>query len=333
MTKKRKPLEQLARQKRKPKAPRVNAPKPLPLVLIRHEGYLAALRVILVRAAIGLTVFERQWLGHVRIAYGAVPAGELGACHHGSWFDRFPSADHCHCHGPFAGHEPDCPTIAGVKRPLVNVNALEGDTAVLLAVVLAHELAHVLTSFRRPASIRHQPSGHGPEWRQACRDLGHLGAKPELDVSKLSWIKCFKPEAAALLKAIPEPNEGRPLSASGPKLRRICSAGAGANGGQSRGKGSGSRQLKWQCIECGQIVRAASKSLRMLCLAVEAHEDGQAAPFILDPGSLPAPQAHMLDVRASAQLPESKWNTETTPTGAVPVLHKHEASPDDDIPF
>jgi len=40
---------------------------------------------------------------------------------------------------------------------------------------LRHELAHILAQFR---AGRRQISPHGPEWEQACRDLGIAGEKP-----------------------------------------------------------------------------------------------------------------------------------------------------------
>jgi len=40
---------------------------------------------------------------------------------------------------------------------------------------LRHELAHILAQFRQKSRRRISP--HGPEWRQACRDLGIPGEK------------------------------------------------------------------------------------------------------------------------------------------------------------
>src|SRR5215469_109786 len=40
---------------------------------------------------------------------------------------------------------------------------------------LRHELAHILAEFRKKSRRRISP--HGPEWQQACRDLGIAGEK------------------------------------------------------------------------------------------------------------------------------------------------------------
>jgi predicted SprT family Zn-dependent metalloprotease len=40
---------------------------------------------------------------------------------------------------------------------------------------LRHELAHILAQFREKSRRRISP--HGPEWQQACRDLGIAGEK------------------------------------------------------------------------------------------------------------------------------------------------------------
>lgn len=118
-----------------------------------------------------------------------------------------------------------------------------------LAGTTIHELAHVLAG---------HAAGHGKAWRDACRALGMRPVK----AAGTQYLPArFVPELRQAFAALEAPTDGAPVARFGATGAAVqagpCGAGIGTRGGTSRGKGSGSRQLKVQCVECGCIVRMA----------------------------------------------------------------------------
>ena len=63
---------------------------------------------------------------------------------------------------------------ADYRQKLISLNPRLVDHAEEIDRTLRHELAHILAQFR---AGRRRISPHGPEWQQACRDLGIAGEK------------------------------------------------------------------------------------------------------------------------------------------------------------
>ena len=59
---------------------------------------------------------------------------------------------------------------ADYREKLISLNPRLGEHAGEIDRTLRHELAHILAHFRQKSRRRISP--HGPEWQQACRDLG-----------------------------------------------------------------------------------------------------------------------------------------------------------------
>jgi SprT protein len=64
---------------------------------------------------------------------------------------------------------------ADYRQKLISLNPRLVEHPAELDRTLRHELAHILAKFREKSRRRISP--HGPEWRQACRDLGIAGEK------------------------------------------------------------------------------------------------------------------------------------------------------------
>jgi predicted SprT family Zn-dependent metalloprotease len=60
-------------------------------------------------------------------------------------------------------------------RKLISLNPRLAEHPAEIDRTLRHELAHILAQFRQKRRRRISP--HGPEWQQACRDLGIAGEK------------------------------------------------------------------------------------------------------------------------------------------------------------
>ncbi len=60
------------------------------------------------------------------------------------------------------------------RRKLISLNPRLVEHPAEIDRTLRHELAHILAQFR---AGRRRISPHGPEWQQACRDLGIAGEK------------------------------------------------------------------------------------------------------------------------------------------------------------
>ncbi|MGE5213931.1 MAG: SprT-like domain-containing protein [Nitrospirota bacterium] len=64
---------------------------------------------------------------------------------------------------------------ADYEQKLISLNPRLVEHPEEINRTLRHELAHILAQFR--AKTRRRISPHGPEWQQACRDLGIAGEK------------------------------------------------------------------------------------------------------------------------------------------------------------
>jgi predicted SprT family Zn-dependent metalloprotease len=63
---------------------------------------------------------------------------------------------------------------ADYRKKLISLNPRLLEYPTEVDRTLRHELAHIIAQFR---AGRKRISSHGPEWRQACRDLGIAGEK------------------------------------------------------------------------------------------------------------------------------------------------------------
>jgi len=64
---------------------------------------------------------------------------------------------------------------ADYRQKLISLNPRLVEHPAEIDRTLRHELAHILAEFRKKSRRRISP--HGPEWQQACRDLGIAGEK------------------------------------------------------------------------------------------------------------------------------------------------------------
>jgi SprT protein len=64
---------------------------------------------------------------------------------------------------------------ADYREKLISLNPRLVEHPAEIDRTLRHELAHILAQFREKSRRRISP--HGPEWQQACRDLGIAGEK------------------------------------------------------------------------------------------------------------------------------------------------------------
>lgn len=205
---------------------------------VTHEAYIAAIyRHVLTLPT--LTPADRDALAAIKLTYGAGPDGTRGITYFSRWRD--PSRE--------------------TPATLVAICATGQSDLVQLCGTTLHELGHVMAGLA---------AGHGALWLDACARLG-LGDKARgcapisAAGTAYSWDH-FEPTIREALQALPLPTDGAPISAVAmaqaglaptgaygmpisPKALRIkpCSAGIGTRGGTSRGIGSGSRLLLWEC--------------------------------------------------------------------------------------
>jgi ribosomal protein S27E len=220
-----------------------------------HENYVAAIYLAALEVPT-LTDEDRALIRAIRLVYGAGPDGTRGVTYYNRWI--MPGAES--------------------PVPLVAICATGQESPVQVCGTTLHELGHVLAG---------PQAGHGPDWHAACARLG-LGAdgcaKVDAAGTAYTWDH-FIPSLRATLQAIPLPQDGTPLgrgiNAVTSRLKP-CGAGIGTRGGASRGKGSGSRYLKWQCQGCPKpvSVRHAGTELDVRC-------NKCGTDFVVDPDSLP----------------------------------------------
>lgn len=204
-----------------------------------HEDYVKDVASFVVEHA-DLNPTEYASLAAIKLVYGSGPTGTRGVTFYGRWK---------------AGDEP--------AVPFVEVSAFGQESPVQIAGTTVHELAHVLAGWG---------AGHGKDWSAACERLGLRNMK----AGGVEYGEdTFAPWLWEYVSKLPPPDEGSPVSpivTAGfgsfplpfgfrrPRAIKGCQAGVGTRGGKSRGIGSGSRLLKYQC-PCGQIIRAAGRDL------------------------------------------------------------------------
>lgn len=257
-----------------------------PVKIITHEAFIQRVYALALKRP-QLTKEDHKALSRVRLTYGAAgDAGLRGVTWHDKW-------DHgCDAHGKRCkGRKPQI-------GALICVHGSGQQSVCQLIGTTLHELAHAMAG---------PGAGHMGEWRAACARVGLPAA---VNGTEYTWDS-FDPEFVPTLKAIPVPNDGMPRSVAAviaglrkkggeglpPALRtgplpaepkvKPCGAGFGVRGGTSRGKGSGSRMLKYTCDhkgdKCGdapKVLRCASTSLKATCATC-----GEA--WKLDEASLP----------------------------------------------
>ena len=147
---------------------------------------------------------------------------------------------------------------------VIEISAFNEESVEQLWETLAHELAHTVAGHE---------AGHGPEWKAAAKRLGLR--RPT--ASGPAGIEDLDPDLMRIIRQIPVPQDGTPVTRSGSVVRAgatsgsACPLGIGTQGGTSRGPGSGSRLRLYMC-ECERSVhvRVASDDFRARCLVCES---------------------------------------------------------------
>lgn len=209
---------------------------------INHEQYVQSVREFAVARARELgqvTAAEAETLRSTKLMYGVGKSGIRGVCYYGTWKN-----------GEHTG-------------ATVEISAATQENFVQLAGTTVHELAHVLAG---------HTAGHSNEWKDACVRLGFT-KRPEAagQTYRLAlFATSLRVYTSALAQRIADGAPAFGASQSGISwlttavtgaMGRVCGAGYGTRGGTSRGAGSGSRQRKYTCETCGQILRAATDTL------------------------------------------------------------------------
>lgn len=232
--------------------------------LITHESYVQAIYGVALDTLRKARDFEGyRALEAIKLTYGAGPDNVRGI----TYYRRWKAA--CGCAGADKGkHGAKCGGSEAV--PFVAICATAQESPVQVCGTTLHELGHVLAGMG---------AGHGPLWHASCAKLGLVDVQAA--GTAYTWEN-FAPEVRARLQALPVPTEGQPVSPLGaavgapigpwgspltlPRLRP-CGAGFGTRGGQSRGKGSGSRSLLYHCgCPKPRKVRYCGTDLRAKCL-------------------------------------------------------------------
>ncbi len=200
-----------------------------------HEEFIHAVRRLVVARVNDEAT--RQRLLSAKLVYGGGPQGVRGVTYYGAWQN-------------------------GTSHDFLEVAACGEESHVQLAGTTIHELAH---------SLAGRGTGHGPEWKAACRVLGLAVAQA---AGQAYSPEHFDATVWTSVEALPLPSDGRPAfglagSAGLPRRPRPCSLGIGTRGGRSRGTGSGSRLRLWVC-GCpegtpGRKVRVASDAFDATC--------------------------------------------------------------------
>jgi hypothetical protein len=204
-----------------------------------------------------LTKADRDLLTSIKLTYGAGPDGVRGVTYYKLWTKNAPK--------PRKGAEPKPTQVI----PFVAICATGQSDHIQVIGTTLHELGHVIAGFE---------AAHGKAWIEACARLGLIGIKAagtEYGPENFTTDHGFR---KALL-ALPKPKDGAPVNAFGgglgglvlppglslPPMRiKPCTAGYGAKGGKSRGKGSGSRLLKYSC-GCTIVRASAGADFKATC--------------------------------------------------------------------
>lgn len=218
-----------------------------------HLEYVQAVRDIVVTR---LNAEEQATIARATLVYGAGSGTNArGLTFYGAWTCASGKCEH-------QGGEHGTPPA---RADLVEICAFGEDSLVQLAGTTIHELAHVL------AGVGH---GHDKAWAAACVKLGLRRCK----AAGTHYVPAlFSPDIRERIAALPAPSDGSPrslvnlgfvaipLNLQGKIGARGCTAGQGARGGKSHGKGSG-RMRKYVCgCEHPVIVRVARDDFAAHC--------------------------------------------------------------------
>jgi len=203
--------------------------------MITHEAFIARVAELAISRL--ARPEDRERLRAIKLTYGAGPDGVRGITYYKRWTGQ-------------GSQEP---------VPFVGINAMCQEDPIQLAGTTIHELGHVLAPIG---------AGHDKQWHDACSELGLRRIKAAGTRYTRAMFDPWLRDAIARLQT---PTDGQPVAnlllGNHPgglqallKLK-ACTAGIGTRGGKSRGAGSGSRLLKFQCEGLGHapsIVRASA---------------------------------------------------------------------------
>lgn len=253
------PLAEVKPAKRPSKAPKapkpsepkasVGAPKVKPTT---HEELIQAVYGMALQLPT-LTKEDKEKLRSIKLTYGAGPDGVRGITYYKLWSKQAKGKD-------------------AQVIPFVAVCATGQSDQLQVIGTTLHELGHVLAGWG---------AAHGPAWHAACERLGLVKVRAAgTEYSKENFIEEYGFRAALL--RLPKPKDGAPVTALqaglpvdplggllgglgiGTLKLKPCGAGYGAKGGKSRGKGSGSRLLKYSC-GCTIVRASAGADLKAVC--------------------------------------------------------------------
>ncbi len=210
-----------------------------------HEEFIQKVRDIAVADALrreAISAEEADRLQHAKLVYGLGVGLYRGICHYGAWRNGV---------GPVEA---------------IEIAATAEESWVQLAGTTIHELGHALAGVG---------AGHDKDWKDACVRLGFT--KRPAAAGQVYFLSLIRSEIRRQVYELAgEIGDGSPdfarfgvgtgITVSKP---RPCSQGHGTRGGTSRGKGSGSRQVKATC-GCGRIIRASRSVLEGAPIRCEA---------------------------------------------------------------
>lgn len=179
--------------------------------MITHEHFIARVAEL----AIARLPDAKPFAG-MKLTYGMGADGAYGI----TYFKRWK-----------AGDEPTA---------FVEIGARHQQDWVQVAGTVIHELGHVLAGWE---------AAHGRDWKAACEQLGLRKARAAGANSLVNFDSALRFALAALEK----PTDGAPVCpilsprTGKPITLKPCTGGFGTKGGKSRGIGSGSRLLLFQC--------------------------------------------------------------------------------------
>lgn len=181
--------------------------------MITHEAFIARVADLAIARLPDSSMFNGM-----KLVYGMGENGSYGV----TYFKRWKT-----------GEEP---------HAFVEIGARHQQGWAQIAGTVIHELGHVLAGWE---------AGHDKGWKEACERLGLRRARA-VGAHSLSQ---FDPGLRMAIAALPKPTDGAPICMAPtlnprtgkPFVLKPCVGGLGTRGGKSRGVGSGSRLLKFQC--------------------------------------------------------------------------------------
>lgn len=262
-------------------APKLGKESPIPT----HEALIARIHAIALTHP-SLTKEDKILLKRVKLTYGSGPDGVRGVTYYRLWQSGNTT-------------KKKNPDSAPQYAPFVAICATGQSDHIQVLGTTLHELGHVIAGHK---------AAHGPEWHAACARLGLIGIQAA--GTAYSWEN-FDSYMLPLMKRLPKPKDGAPVNGAAlpPGLApgiglpvfkvKSCTFGRGSRGGTSRGRGAGSRQLKYSC---GCTIVRASAGAQLSATCKKCGRD-----FVLDGDSLP-PSAKLQTVALATGKP--------APTGA-----------------